>query len=101
MGPGSSGDDGNGSSGYHDPITNYPEVKYPPGSDYVSKYPKLTEYLRNKLPTIKDNQTIINAIKKYTSLTTEEIASDLEFGKGPIVKTEQLDDACPTCDEHT
>lgn len=74
-------------------VIAFPFVKYPPNSNYATLYPKLTEYLKNQLPNIKDNTTIINAIKKYTNLTTAEIEQHLKWGNGPTIKIEQLGSA--------
>ncbi|MBN2732606.1 MAG: hypothetical protein JXR26_09270 [Balneolaceae bacterium] len=93
------------SDGEHDTseiyVTYTPEVKYPEGSNYESMYPKLTEYLKNKLPRIKDNQTIINAIEKYGDLSAAEVKNQLKYGEGPVLKVEQLDNACGTCSAET
>lgn len=72
-------------------ILNNPEVKYPVNSDYAEQYPKFTEYLKNQLPTLKDNDTIINAIEKYGDLNAADIKNQLQWGKGPTIKIVQLD----------
>lgn len=82
-------------------ITSFPFFKYPDGSNYDSLYPTLTQYLKNELPTLKNNSIIINAIQNYTSLTTAEISEDLQWGKGPTIKIVQLDNFCSTCDSLT
>jgi hypothetical protein len=71
-------------------ISVFPFVRYPEGSNYATQYPKLTEYLKNQLPTIKDNSTIVNAIKKYTDQSTEQIRKDLQWGYGPVIKIQQI-----------
>ncbi len=71
-------------------IGSSPYVKYPPNSNYETLYPKLTEYLINQLPTIKNNSTIISAIKKYTNLSTTQIQQHLQWGHGPTIRIEQL-----------
>lgn len=78
-----------------------PYVKYPVGSNYETLYPKLTEYLKNRLPTIKDNQVIVNAIKKYTNLTTAQIQQHLQWGSGPTIEIVQLDNFCNSCSNGT
>ncbi|MGB3606424.1 hypothetical protein [Psychroserpens sp.] len=70
-----------------------PFVKYPSGSNYFTLYPKLTEYLKNQLPTIKDNTVIIIAIKTYTNLTTSQIQEHLKWGEGPTIRVEQIGEA--------
>lgn len=82
-------------------IVCFPLVKYPLGSDYASKYPKLTEYLKNQLPKIASNETIIASIKKYTGLSEAAIKKQLYWGEGPEIKIEQLDKFCATCSPDT
>lgn len=96
------GCEGNGDGGNsRNTITNYPEVRYPENSDYAEKYPKLTEYLKNKLPKIADNKEIVDAILKYTDLSRTRIKEELQWGEGPIVEIKQLDNKCGKCDENT
>jgi hypothetical protein len=71
-------------------VSAFPFVKYPVGSNYATLYPKLTEYLKNQLPTIKNNQTIINKIVEYGDLSASEVKSQLEWGKGPEIQIKQL-----------
>lgn len=101
-GPGS-GDDGNdctfcppdpGSFGNDNIITDNPKVQYPDSSNYAEKYPKLTEYLRNKLPKLKDNKIIIDAIVKYGDLSASKVKEQLQWGNGPIIRIVELDDNC-------
>ena len=73
-------------------VSTLPFVKYPVGSNYANLYPKLTEYLKNQLPKIGDNAFIVSVIKKYTSLSEEEIKKQLKWGNGPTIKIEQLGD---------
>ncbi|WP_213520793.1 hypothetical protein [Nonlabens sp.] len=74
-------------------VTAFPFVKYPTGSNYATLYPKLTEYLKNQLPTLKNNTTIIKSIKTYTNLTTAQIQENLQWGRGTVIKVEQLGSA--------
>lgn len=82
-------------------ITPFPFVKYPINSNYKVLYPKLTEYLKNKIPTLKNNSFIINKLKQYSELTENEIKNDLTWGKGPTIQIVQLDNFCETCDTST
>ncbi|MCO6359780.1 hypothetical protein GBO34_15230 [Roseivirga pacifica] len=59
--------------------------KYPEGSDYEKKYPKLTEYLKNQLPNVLDNQRIIQIIQYYTNMSYEEISKQISWGSGPTI----------------
>jgi hypothetical protein len=72
-------------------VSLLPFFQYPPGSSYSSDYPKLTEYLQNKMPMVKDISVITNAIQDITNLTLSQIQKDLQWGKGPIIKIIQLD----------
>jgi len=71
-------------------ITAFPLVKYPEGSNYAVQYPKLTQYLKNQLPTVKNNSIIVNAIQTYTSLSELSIEENLSWGSGPTIRIEQL-----------
>ncbi len=70
-------------------------MKYPKGSDYDTKYPRLTEYLRNQLPKIADIPKIVDAMHEFTQLPKDRIRQDLQWGKGPIVEIVQLDNYDP------
>ncbi|TVZ16484.1 hypothetical protein [Maribacter sp. MAR_2009_72] len=72
-------------------ISITPLVKYPVGSDYDSNYKKLTEYLKNQLPTLANNTAIVNAFKEYTNATTEQIEQILKWGDGPEIVIKQLE----------
>lgn len=82
-------------------ISPFPFFKYPPGSIYTTVYPKLTEYLKNKMPLLKNNQYIINKLKQYSELSEERIITDLVWGQGPTIYVEQLNGFCADCDEDT
>lgn len=84
-------------------VTPFPFFRFPVGNNYENDFPKFTEYVKNQIPTLKDNITIINAIKTYTNLTTEEVKSAFEYGKGPIIEIAQLDNFpnCSICDSAT
>ncbi|GAB3230171.1 hypothetical protein GCM10027454_32050 [Algoriphagus aestuariicola] len=90
---------GSGSNSYStDEKANF---KYPPGSNYETEYTKLTEYIKNKIPLLKTNSTIINAIQGITGLTVEEIQQDFEWGEGPTIWVEQLDNYAPNTSSNT
>lgn len=74
-------------------ISAQPFFKYPENSNYATLYPKLTEYLKNKLPTVKNNTTIVNAISAYTNMSIQQIQEHLQWGNGPTIKIEQLGSA--------
>ncbi|WP_420385052.1 hypothetical protein [Roseivirga sp.] len=98
------GSGGGGGSEYRNcsgSIICFPLVKYPKGSDYATKYPKLTEYLKNQIPTIASNTLIVEAIKKYTGLSAEVIKKQLRWGEGPEIRVKQLDNFCATCNSDT
>lgn len=65
-------------------------IKYPPNSNYENIYPELTEYLKNELPKIANNQTIVNAIHGLTEAPKEIIQEALQWGKGPEIEIIQL-----------
>ena len=72
-------------------IVNFmPLVKYPENSDYDSRYPKLTEYLKYELPKIANNQRIVDEINGITDVPKDVIKEALQWGKGPVIEIEQL-----------
>ena len=81
-------------------ISFFPFFKYPPGSSYASDYPKLTEYLKNKMPLVKDMPVITDAIQDITDLSLNEIQEDLQWGKGPTIVIQELDDYYPTITDY-
>lgn len=90
--PGAIGDDPFAEPVLTEELVSYkPTFQYPNGSDYAEKYPKLTEYLRNKLPNVKDMPVITNAIQDITNLSLTQIQHDLEWGNGPTIVIMQLD----------
>ena len=80
-----------------------PLIKYPHNSDYESKYPKLTEYLKNQLPNVANIPKITNAMHEFTQLPLSQIQKELQWGEGPEVHIAQLDNypGCNTCNEDT
>ncbi|MGG8497758.1 hypothetical protein ACQY1Q_15210 [Tenacibaculum sp. TC6] len=73
-------------------VSTFPFFKFPPNSNYEKLYPKFTEYLKNKLPEVKNISLITNTIRKITGLSLERIKKDLTWGQGPTIKIVQLDD---------
>src|SRR5690606_2949458 len=69
-----------------------PLVKYPKDSNYEEDYKKLTRYLKNELPKLRNNQIIIDAIKEYVEITDEIIINALTWGEGPIIEIQDLGD---------
>ena len=94
-------DDGNNNSTSSYTLSEEPEFQYPINSTYATDYPKLTEYLKNKIPLIYDIPKIINAIHDITNLPYYEIEDDLQFDSGPIIEIIQLDDYAINTDENT
>ncbi|MFL9838705.1 hypothetical protein ABS768_14430 [Flavobacterium sp. ST-75] len=78
-----------------------PFFKYPTGSNYATLYPKLTEYLKFRIPQLKYNQFIIDKLVQYSELPESQVIEDLQWGVGPEIQIVQLDNACPTCSTTT
>jgi hypothetical protein len=74
-------------------VSCFPLVKYPEGSDYSTKYPKLTEYLKNQLPRIGDIDRLVGNLSYLTNMTRSEVKRQLKWGEGPIIKVAQLEDS--------
>lgn len=72
-------------------VNFFPMIKYPPNSNYENIYPELTEYLKNELPKIANNQTIVNAIHDITETPKEIIREALRWGNGPEIWISDLD----------
>jgi hypothetical protein len=75
----------------------FPTFKYPAGSNYSTQYPKLTEFLKNKIPELKNNQFIINKLVQYSELSSQQVINDLKWGKGPTIQIAQLDSRGVDC----
>lgn len=71
-------------------VSNKPTFKYPLNTDYATQFPKLTEFLRNKIPMLKDIPAITTAINDITALSLDKIKNDLEWGNGPTIVITQL-----------
>lgn len=71
-------------------VTAFPLVKYPLGSKYSKLYPKLTEYLKNQLPKIADNQFIVDKLVLYGDLNETQVKNRLKWGQGPTIEIVQL-----------
>lgn len=72
-------------------LSFFPTFKYPVGSNYSAQYPKLTEYLKNKIPELKNNQFVINKLVQYSELSSQQVINDLKWGQGPTIQIAQLD----------
>ncbi|WP_025744022.1 hypothetical protein [Aquimarina pacifica] len=69
------------------PLVKYPKDK---AEQYKNDYPQLTEYLKNEVPKIANNETIINEIHELTDAPFEAIKEALQWGKGPEIIVQQL-----------
>ncbi|MHA7832519.1 MAG: hypothetical protein ACX93O_15595 [Flagellimonas sp.] len=76
-------------------ISIAPFIKYPKNSNYETLYPKLTEYLKNKLPNVANIPKITDAIQEFTQLPLNQIQNNLQWGEGPEVHVVQLDNYKP------
>ncbi|PKV48986.1 zincin-like metallopeptidase toxin 3 of polymorphic toxin system [Aquimarina sp. MAR_2010_214] len=73
-------------------VSIQPFVKYPKdkAEQYKRDYPALTEFLKNEIPKIANNDKIINEIHGITDAPVETIKEALQWGKGPEIVIEQL-----------
>lgn len=78
-------------------LSFFPTFKYPAGSNYSTQYPKLTEYLKNKIPELKNNPLIINKLVQYSELSSQQVINDLKWGQGPTIQIAQLDSRGVNC----
>jgi len=82
-------------------ISSFPFFKYPPNSNFTIQYPKLTEYLKNKLPNVADIPLIVNTINDITGVSTTQIKFDLQWNQGPTIQITQLDNYADNTDTNT
>ncbi|WP_281987633.1 hypothetical protein [Aquimarina aggregata] len=73
-------------------VTFSPFVKYPKdkAEQYKRDYPELTKLLQQVIPTIANNDKIVNEIKGITDAPIETIKEALKWGKGPEIEIQQL-----------
>ncbi len=71
-------------------ITYFPNFQYPEDSNYEEDYPELTILLKEYIPTLSNNQNLINIIHDLTDVSPNKIKNDLQWGDGPIVNIVQL-----------
>ncbi len=73
-------------------VSDSPFVKYPKdkADQYKRDYPEFTEFLKNEIPKIANNDKIINEIKGITDAPIETIKEALQWGKGPEIEIKQL-----------
>jgi RHS repeat-associated protein len=65
------------------------EYQFPAGSNYETKYPKLTAYLKNDIQDILSNPKVLEAFMKYGQFTKEQAAEVLKWREGPTIKIVQ------------
>ena len=82
-------------------LTPSPFFKFPINSNYQNLYPNFTEYVKNKIPLLKQNNFIINKLVQYSELSISKVKRDLQWGEGPTIKIVQLNGFCETCDDDT
>jgi hypothetical protein len=76
--------------GSSDP-SNTTSFKFPENSNYELLYPRFTQLVKSDIKKyVMQNQNIIDALKKFTSLTEDQISSHLTWGKGPTLKIEEI-----------
>lgn len=72
-------------------ISIKPFVKYPEGSNYESQYPNLTDYLKNDLPDLSEDDLIVDALEQYGSLSEQQIEDALKWGNESSTTIEIID----------
>ncbi|MCE2503337.1 MAG: hypothetical protein J4G05_04665, partial [Chlorobi bacterium] len=67
---------------YKDPHGTF---QYPAGSDQETDYPRLTEYLRNRVDEILGNPVIMRALEEMGQLSKDDVRRALVWGEGPVI----------------
>lgn len=77
-------------------LTFSPLVKYPQdlAEQYKLDYPKLTEYLRNELPSLSMDNLITEALEEYGNLTQQQIEEALIWGDLSSITLRIVDMPC-------
>ncbi|HRF79834.1 MAG TPA: RHS repeat-associated core domain-containing protein, partial [Flavobacteriales bacterium] len=65
--------------------------KFPTGSDYESRYPRLTNYLKHGIQDITNNPKIMRALMKHSELSEAQIKEALKYGEGPTIRSAALE----------
>ena len=73
-------------------LTPFPFLQYPESEaeNYKRDYPKFTNFLKNEIVDIKNDQNVIDALTQIGIITEEQIIEHLTWDKGPIVRLTDL-----------
>ncbi|MFV0305011.1 MAG: hypothetical protein ACK5IC_05990 [Moheibacter sp.] len=71
-------------------LTTVPFFKFPNSSNYSTLYPQFTFLVKDHIPTLKNNQELIQTINNLTGVSINDIKNDLTWGEGPEIHITQL-----------
>ena len=69
---------------------NKPEFQFPPNSNYETLYPWFTDLVKNLKDFVKNSPEVMSALQKYSGFSKNKILEHLSFGKGPVIKIEEM-----------
>jgi len=79
-----------GGDAYSDEINYY--YQFPLKSDYIKKYPKFTELVKNIYQNSLKKSQILNWLKTYSHMTDDQIYNAMQFNQGPTIIITDLND---------
>lgn len=66
--------------------------QFPLKSDYIKKYPKFTELVKNIYQNSLKKPQILNWLKSYSHMTDDQIYKAMQFNQGPTIVITDLND---------
>jgi hypothetical protein len=66
--------------------------QFPLKSDYIKKYPKFTELVKNIYQNSLKKSQILNWLKTYSHMTDDQIKNAMQFNQGPTIIITDIND---------
>lgn len=67
-----------------------PNFQFDPKDEYEKKYLRFTDIVKKLKTFVKGNPKVLAALQKYSGFTKTKILEQLTFGKGPVIKIEEM-----------
>jgi len=84
-----SGDDGTTMSDPNPSIE--PDLQFDPADNIETKYPNLTNLVKNLKSFVKNTPEVMSALQNYSGMSKQKILEILTYGKGLTVKVDDID----------